>query len=814
MSKFQILKYIYFGIGVALLLLVAACGGSSGGSKAPAVVELQQYSAKIKRTEDNVPHIVADDEASLAFGLGYVGAEDHICKVADGVLWGRSEFSRFHGAGVDDVNINRDLVYKSLGIYGRSVKQVDAASDEAKEWLKGYVAGYNHYLKETGVAGITGWCRGGDWVRPIDEYDLAAFHATLGTLPSTGSFISPIAGATPPGQEIVASAKVSRLVKADMLVLAELPTDNGDGSNSWAIGVERAENGVGMLMGNSHLSWVDRLHYHEVHLQVPGKIDAYGSVLAGYPGLIHGFNKHAAWSVTISNGNRFTAYTLDLVDGNPTAYHYDDEIREMTSELVVIEVLNESGGLDVIERTMWSSHYGPIINFPGVGWSDSLTLTMRDANAGLSVGNRLFHKLAVAEDIDDIIAAHKNEGGMIAFNTIAADSGGRTWFGDTAATPNLSQDALDAWRERLDSDIFTQIAYSNRVVLLHGSNSRDEWVNTPDGMRPGLMAFEDLPQLERADFVFNANDSYRWTNQAELIDENRYSPLSGSNERVSARTRMNARMLSAGPEGGAGDDGKFSFEEIKQAALANRVFTAEILLDQLVERCNAVTEIDLNGELVSLEEACDILAAWDRKVDLDSSGAILWREFIHSPEERSLYLDERDPADYVNTPSILVTGDEPLLRLAGAIKTLENAGVSLDVPVGEVQFAYRGDVKVPLHGGGPRTGVTNSMSSRPSSHTSEPSTQRGDLVPGSKTLRTDGYPISGGTTFLFAVELLPEGPNASAFLVYGGDDDVSSSRYISATTRFSEKNWRTIAFTDKDVSDSAIDEYTVEGVGQ
>ncbi|MFK8001951.1 MAG: penicillin acylase family protein [Polyangiales bacterium] len=755
--------------------------------------EARTYAANITRTTDHVAHIVAGDVGSLGFGLGYVTAEDHLCKVADGVLWGRSEFSRFHGRGIDDVNLHRDLTYKSLDLYGRARRAVDGGPEDIRERLRGYAAGYNAYLEEVGMDGVSGWCAGGAWLRPIDEYDVAAFHVVLGTSPSVGPFASFIATASPPGE-------------AGTRQVLPMPPPPSDGSNSWAIGRERSTGGTAMLMGNSHLSWEDRLHYHEVHLTIPGRLNAYGATIVGFPAIVHGFNEHTAWSITVSNGQRFTAYIVDLVPGEPTSYVYGGEVRAMSSREIAVDVLRDDGSLETVTQTMWSTHYGPVLSLPGVGWNSALTVTIRDGNEELSAAGGLFQRMNEAEDIDDIVAAHRTGGGMIAFNTIAADDSGEVWFGDTAATPNLSEAAIAAWRERLGSDFLTQAASNNGFVLLDGSNPRDEWVDDPAGIRPGLLPFDRLPQLRRTDYVFNANDSYRWTNPEVRLEG--YSPLHGNPNRVTPRTRMNAIELSA-DQGGAGDDGLFTLDELRASALSNRVLTAELLVSQLVERCTATPTVDVDGEIVDLTEACTVLAAWDRRVDLESRGAILWREFVTRAETSLLFADAMDPMDYVHTPRQLTTSDVALPRLAQAVKTLQDAGHRLDVSVGEIQFAQRGSTRVPVHGGEFGTGVTNRVNHRPSNQTSEPASPAGDLVEGSRTLRTDGYPISGGTSFLLAVELGADGPRASAILAYGNTGDPASPDYVTQTRRLAEKNWRTVSFTDAAVAADRVREYTV-----
>ena len=136
--------------------------------------------------------------------------------------------------------------------------------------------------------------------------------------------------------------------------LASLPTDVFDdpalaglrpevGSNAWAIGSERSTDGGGMLLANPHFPWEGELRFWEVHLTVPGEVDIYGVQLSGLPGVGIGFTDTFGWSHTVSAGHRFTAYTLDLVEGSPTTYRYGDGTREMTSEEVEVEVLGDDG---------------------------------------------------------------------------------------------------------------------------------------------------------------------------------------------------------------------------------------------------------------------------------------------------------------------------------------------------------------------------------------------------------------------------------------------------------------------------------------
>ena len=92
------------------------------------------------------------------------------------------------------------------------------------------------------------------------------------------------------------------------------------------------------------------------------------------------------------------------------------------------------------------------------------------------------------------------------------------------------------------------------------------------------------------------------------------------------------------------------------------------------------------------------------------------------------------------------------------------------------------------------------------------------MVPGSAlaTVRDGGdespaYRINNGTSFLMALELTKDGPKAKSFLTYGNPADRDDPDYLKSTERFSEKNWRDVAFTEADITKGATSTITVTG---
>lgn len=849
----------------ALALVVTSCtdnvdwSGSAPDTTAPdggSPTSDGRYEATVIRTTGNVAHITADDLPSLAFGQGWASAEDRACDLADQVIKINGERARFFGRGEKDANINSDFAWLAVGIRSIAEDDWDTADDRLRDVFTAYTAGWNAQIEDIGTENIDDWCAGEDWVRPLEPVEVYAYARSIALLASSGAIIDMIGTAQPPTE--AGSDATERDGTADdgsgEQAMGSLVADTSErGSNAWAIGADNTDSGSAILLANPHFPWEGELRFWEVHLTIPGEVDMYGVQLSGIPGIGIGFGEHFGWSHTVSAGNRMTPYTLDLVEGSPTSYRYGEDTRQMTSQDMMIEVLGDDGELTETSRTLWRSHYGPMVEFPGVGWSDSMAVTVRDANIDNDEFISQYIDMLYAQTLDDLIELNRTYSGVPLFNTIAASDDGRVWYADTSATPNLSKEAQDAYLESLDTNFLAAAAADSGAILLDGSDPLFEWQDVAGARDPGLVPFDEMPMVTTSDYVFNANDSF-WMSHAREMIEGDYSILHGRQRTArSPRTRQNAVVLEEITSASQANEGSaVTLETVENAALANHGYTSAALKDQVVERCSDSNPIELDelaedetkagdkvpglpATTIDLGEACDVLAAWDGAYDIDSRGAALWREFMARfpskdlNEAGSLWAEPFDVDHPVDTPGQLAgpasRGTDPVMEnLARAVQVLENAGVSLDAPLGELQFAYRNGVRIPLHGGNGADGVTNIVSWSTNFSTLDPFVRalRGvPVAPKSTIIHADllgpdgkvsdelGYPITAGTSFLLAVEFTADGPVARSFLTYGNVADRSNPSYTEVTERFSAKDWKPVFFRPGDVEANAESTMTV-----
>jgi acyl-homoserine-lactone acylase len=798
-----------------------------------------KYTATIKRTSFGIPHITATNYANLGFGQGYAFAQDHVCTLADQVLKVRSERARYLGQGPGNQYVGSDLAYLSMDVMGRAERAFPTLSQDMQEMLTGYAAGYNKYLEDTAPEARPAACAKADWVKPISPVDLLAYNTDLTLIAGINALALTIPVAVPPVVSQQSVDPIQASLKPQMPSLESLQKlKNADfGSNGWAIGGDRTDNGKGMVMGNPHFPWEGELRLWESQLTIPNELNVYGVGLMGVPAVLIGFNDNVAWTHTFSSGQRATMYMLQLVPGKPTVYKYGTEERQMTSKTFTILVKLPEGSLTNYTQTLYFSHYGPIIAIPDsaapgfpagtLSWNSQTVLTLRDANIENTKFLDQFHGMNKAKNLTEFKSVYATQQGLPWVNTMYADKEGNAWYTDATPTPNLTPDAYTKWITEATTGanpVAAGIYAGLGFVLLNGADPANEWQVEAGSRSPGLVPFTKVPQLDRKDFVFNANDSFWLANPAAPLTG--FSPLHGLvGVPQSARTRMNATILTEeGPNAASGADHKFSLDELKTAAFSNRSIIEQLARAGLVARCEGVTTVNYNNTPVDISQACALLKAWSGRYDTDQKGALVFREFVGTLPGTSLstagqlFSDAFDPATPFAKPSTLVaapaTGDDPLLvKLAQAVATLTRAGVALDKTLGEVQFTRRAGTAIPLQGGLHREGVTNVVSYGVARTTlfdyKEPHLPTYNSA---TLLSSEGYPINNGASFVMAMQFTDQGPSANAVLTYSQSGDPTSPHHADQTRLFSQKQWRPILFTEQQINaDTNLVETTVSG---
>lgn len=835
-------------------------GDNNTVDKGPLLPSNGQYQADIRRTTNGVPHIRANDLASAAFGHGYVQAQDNVCLLAEAVVKARSERAKYFGPGPDNINIINDFSFKAQKILSGAEAEYPTLSDESKAMVEGFTAGYNKYVSETDPSDLPAECRDQPWVKEIAPTDLLAHYRIVGqyasgALFSTGAVFLAIPGEDPAAAQptpVMAAKSDAALpdVSASARTLAS-SRDNyqetGLASNAWGVGGDLTEQGRGALLANPHFPYTGHRRLYQVQMTVPDYLHINGAGLLGTALPLINFNDRLAWSHTVSTSRRFTMYELTLKPGDNLTYIKDGEEKPITSETFQIEVNTGGPNPVTVERTFYFSEYGPMLSANAVTsgglpkWGEAGTAyTYRDANENTSGLLDTWLGMSRANNLNEFQDVFRNCGTTLWVNSTYADADGNAFYIDSSSAPHLSEEALGVIEfKRGLSPEYNQL-FDGGLTLLDGSTSRDDWV---EGECAGLTPYEKKPKLVRSDWVQNSNSSYWSTNPAAFLTG--YSPLYGAEEaEINPRTRLGIKMLQNPADPGfpdapapAGQDGKFSAQELISVIWNNRAWYAEAFLPELRERCTMIGATPVNG--VDLTPWCGPLQTWDGLYDLDSVGAHIFRVFIGNYRNQfdtdlTVAFDPANPVYTPAGPSAAGKGtanDAMLQALATGVKALEAQGIAPDAQLGEVQY-YRpsGDVPpggtpvfqsqpIPWHGGdGSVDGAFNAIGVVTDNVAEDtifpriaPSTIANTAGLSDGSGGVDGWLIARGTSWHFGLEFTDNGPQAYGLVSYAQSTDRMSEFFTDQAERYSNKDFRKLYLDESEIEANVISRMEVSG---
>jgi len=485
---------VRLALALAGYAFLSACSSSNNsnpeGLGAP---DVNGYSATVHRTEAGFPHIVAGDFGSIGFGTGYAAAQDNFCILAENILRLRGQLSEY--LGPDDGNLNADLFRAYMvqsGIYEADV------SPEIEPMYAGFAAGFNKYLRDTGVDNIPDpACRGAQWIKQMSASDVRRAELTPAFLPRLATLFlaatppSPVAAAGKNAEANERNRKVANAQEAkaapvqpaatqeETLQLARtitgLATARDKGSNAVAIGSDLTDHSGGILYTNPHLDWGVSFRFYPRHQIIPGVTNMLGANTYERVAVGFGTNGHVAWTNTVTASRTQALYELELVPGNPMAYLFDGEVEEIQPVTVTVKVLGEDGNLADESHTLYETRHGLVMGLL-FGWDSEAAFALRIADEGNRGQNGQAIALARSTNVHELQAALAKYQANPSTNIIAADSSGEAFYGDYAPVANMT----DAQLEDCATD--APIAISFFAPAFSGNTSDCTWITDSESI--------------------------------------------------------------------------------------------------------------------------------------------------------------------------------------------------------------------------------------------------------------------------------------------------------------------------------------------
>ncbi|MDF5777729.1 acylase [Pseudomonas syringae] len=731
----------------------------------------QAARAEIRRTGFGVPHIVAANERGLGYGIGYAYAQDNLCLLANEVVTVNGQRSRYFGPDKATLeqrnNMASDLLFQWLNTPQALADFWNAQPLEIRQLMQGYVAGYNRSLAEQTTQGLPQPCAA-EWVRPISTDDLLRLTRRLLVEGGVGQFAEALAGATPPAQQKPLQVDAQQAQALQLAAARNQRFALERGSNAVAIGRELSANGRGMLLANPHFPWGGGMRFYQMHLTIPGKLDVMGAALPGLPLINIGFNQHLAWSHTVDTSKHFTLHRLQLDPKDSTRYLLDGQSVAMGKQQVSVDVKQADGSLKSVPRIVYSSIFGPVVQWPGkLDWDSKFAFSLRDANLQNDRVLQQWYAMDKADSLKAFQDSVRKIQGIPWVNTLAVDAQGQALYMNLSVVPNV-----DAARLARCSDP----RIGTELIVLDGSRSECNWEVSAEAAQAGIYPSSRQPQLLRTDFVQHSNDSAWMVNPAAPLQG--FSPLiSQDGQPLGQRARFALDRL-----GSLKTAGKISVENLQAMVMDNEVYQAGQVLPDLLRFCAS----ELGDDAARLTPLCTALKAWDGRADLNSGiGFVYFQRIVTSMQAvASRWRVAFDPRDPVHTPSGLAIENPQVataLRAAmlAAVDEVAKAGLSAGSKWGDIQVSSISGKQIPIHGGPAGLGVYNAM----------------QTIAGKDGKRE----VVSGTSYLQVVTFDEQGPKAQGLLAFSESSNPQSAHSSDQTEAFSKKRWQALPFTEQQI---------------
>ncbi|WP_121063637.1 penicillin acylase family protein [Chachezhania antarctica] len=353
------------------------------------VLDVAELTAPVEIVRDNanVPHVFADADRDVFFGLGYAHAQDRLWQMTTLRRVSQGRMSEVFGTATLDL----DKLLRRLDLHRLAQQSVADQDARTMEALEGYAAGVNARLAEINSSALG---RGAPemflfnapvapW-RPADSLAilkvmalqlsghledevLRARTALVLDDPARLQDILPDA----PGPGTAALPEYSQLFQQ---MFPDLPryaegTDLSDGlyspfprrglagaSNAWSAGPSRSATGSTLLANDPHLGFSAPTIWYlaRLELEAGGVI---GGTIPGIPTVLAGRSARLGWAITSSYLDDQDVYIEKLNPDDPEEYLTPDGYKRFRTRAETVRIK----GAEPIEMTLRWTDNGPVL---------------------------------------------------------------------------------------------------------------------------------------------------------------------------------------------------------------------------------------------------------------------------------------------------------------------------------------------------------------------------------------------------------------------------------------------------------------------
>jgi penicillin amidase len=349
------------------------------------VVQVRGLNAPVEIVRDNanVPHIFADTDADVFFGLGFAHAQDRMWQMTMLRRTAQGRLSEVFGASTLDI----DKLMRRLDLYPLSVQSAAALDAKTRSALEAYSAGVNARLNQINSEALG---RGAPemllfnapmapW-RPADSVAITKLmgvqlsgHLQAEVIRARTSLALPdekrVRDILPdfPGSGVAALPEYASLFPDVIRHAANMPLDPhplspfkdmafAGASNAWAAAPSRSASGGTLLANDPHLGFTAPSIWYlaRLELQSGGVI---GGTIPGMPVVLTGRSGALGWGLTSAYLDDQDVSIEQVNPDNREQYRTPDGFKDFTSRASIITVKDA----DPVTLTLRWTDNGPVL---------------------------------------------------------------------------------------------------------------------------------------------------------------------------------------------------------------------------------------------------------------------------------------------------------------------------------------------------------------------------------------------------------------------------------------------------------------------
>ena len=282
----------------------------------------------IVRDEYGIPHIYAQTDAEVAYGLAWANAEDDFTTIQEAYLAGNAMLSNYIGVK----GAAADFITQFIGSKNLIEEKISGISKDYMAVVEGYSQGLNAYAKNNPDKVLY------KKLFPITPKKMLMYSQLQLFISNEGAYWA------------------GRILNND--TQDDFLDQNLTGSNVIAMNSSKTSSGETFLAINTHQPLEGPTSWYEVHLNSQEGTNIIGTMYPGTPNILIGVNEYLGWSHTVNYPDKTDVFKLRMK--NKRKYIVDEEEYELEKlkAKITIKVL----GIPIkINRKYFKSIYGPTL---------------------------------------------------------------------------------------------------------------------------------------------------------------------------------------------------------------------------------------------------------------------------------------------------------------------------------------------------------------------------------------------------------------------------------------------------------------------